>query len=64
MGDIEEADGEGVKGECEGDPDPHSLEFLRESAGDFRLRREGEVFLRNSLQDKIYKTFTFGCVGA
>ena len=51
MGEREEAEGEGVKGEWEGDP--HSLELLRESAGDFRFRREGEVFLRNSLRENF-----------
>ena len=51
MGEREEAEGEGVKGEWEGDP--HNLELLRESAGDFRFRREGEVFLRNSLRENF-----------
>ena len=58
LGDRDEAEGDGVKGECEGDP--HSRELRLESAGDFRLIREGEVFLRNSLKrivDKILSSW-------
>ena len=55
MGEREEAEGEGVKGECDGEP--HNLELLLESAGDLRLRRDGEVFFRNSLNMKAVQLY-------